>query len=195
MQCSAPERDGPDIDAIKAGCQEAAEGFYQRHQSIVMTVCQGIPEAAEQTWLRVFDRILQGHAPRPDPAIQNWFDRWLSKVAKRVLIDLRRKERIADLVINTVIQQAAPTSPLNAKEQLLRDELVDQVFICIGAMDDSLADVLDLRFTQELSFKEVAEHLSAKEGETVSEPAAKQRCHRALALIRNYLLGKGLGHD
>ncbi|MCB0405757.1 MAG: sigma-70 family RNA polymerase sigma factor [Bdellovibrionales bacterium] len=158
--------------AYQAGDATAFEVLYRRYANHVYNYLRKRipePQAAEEVYQSVFLKLHRSRT-RYDPKFR--FAPWLFTICRHLVIDAARTKQIyrQPSVPLEEIPLAAPASPERA-ELPLADLTPDQ------------REVLELRYDQELEFKEIAAHLN------LSEAAVRKRVSRAIKNLRA-LVGK-----
>ncbi len=133
-----------------------------------------------ETFSKAFDKIATYN-----PAFQ--FNTWLIAIAKNVHVDMLRKRKSAWFldITDQEDRQAynvADTSP-SAEDKLITEQNLSRLLMCIKELKPQYQDVIQLRYFQELSYQEIADHL----GEPLSNVKIKLlRAKKLLAeIIRN----------
>jgi RNA polymerase sigma-70 factor, ECF subfamily len=134
-----------------------------------------------ETFAKAFDRIATYN---PEYA----FNTWLIAIAKNVHIDLLRKKRSALFIDITDDEDeqaynVADSSP-SAEDKLIREQNLSSLLECIKQMKPQYQEVIQLRYFQELSYQEIADHLQ--------EPLnnIKVKLLRAKKLLAEIIAGK-----
>lgn len=135
---------------------------------------------AEEIVSAVFQRVVT-HIERFD-AERASATAWVFSIARHALIDHYRSAR-AELSLDVLddpheLQHLTANSEIHASDR----ELWQATERALGELTAPERTILALRFGDELSFEEIAEHL------TTSVPAARKRCSRALEKLRTALL-------
>lgn len=109
-----------------------------------------------ETFAKAFDKIAT-YSP------EYGFNTWLIAIAKNVHIDLLRKKKSSLFVeITDEEDQQAYTvadSTPTVEDQLIKDQNLSSLLNCIKQLKPQYQEVIQLRYFQELSYQEIAEHL------------------------------------
>lgn len=176
---SVTEDDETLVARLKEGDMKALSVLYVRHKDPLFTYCLrfGIGESESRdivhdTFIRIHDRAVtlqNGMAFRP----------WILTIARHLILNKKRNDR---LVFGEVPDAASPDEgPLGA---VVRQDASHFLWACIDALDPASREILELRITQELSYREIA----AMTGMT--EEAVRTRLYRARKTITEHLHGK-----
>lgn len=90
------------------------------------------------------------------------FATWLTSIAKNLHVDILRKEKIRTHKSSTTdeITKELIDETLGPEDQLIRSQNLDKLLEQIRALKPMYRDIIQLRFFQELSHKEIAAQLS-----------------------------------
>lgn len=90
------------------------------------------------------------------------FATWLTSIAKNLHVDILRKEKIRTHKSSTTdeIAKELIDETLGPEDQLIRSQNLDKLLEQIRALKPMYRDIIQLRFFQELSHKEIAAQLS-----------------------------------
>lgn len=134
-----------------------------------------------ETFSKAFDKI-----STYNPEYQ--FNTWLIAIAKNVHIDMLRKKKSTLFIEITdeEDQQAyniADSSP-SAEDELITEQNLSQLLLYIKELKPHYQEVIQLRYFQEMSYQEIAEHLD--------EPLSnvKIKLLRAKKLLAEIISGK-----
>lgn len=157
--------------------------LYDRYKDRVYNVCfriTGNPsdalDASQETFGIVFRRI-------DEFRFESRFSSWVYRIAVNASIDVRRRARSRRLASLDAIQESGanrydPADGLEMpSESASRRELEDEVQRAISRLSPKLHAIIVLRYTQNLSYEEVAETLRISLGTVKSRLA---RAHEAL---------------
>lgn len=131
-----------------------------------------LDDLAQEAFATIWKRLTsyRGEAP---------FESFAGQIAIYHLLNASRKKRATLLGENDVLLQATPQAGIDTLErQLLRDALVQ--------LDDSQAQVIELKLYQGLTFEEIEQQLG------VSSNTLKTRYYRGLEQLRALLRGRSL---
>lgn len=115
-------------------------------------------ELALKTLARAFDRI---HTYNPDYE----FKTWLISISKNLHIDHTRSERLREDIHFTSIDKSkygnlADENP-SPEDQLIYNQNLNELLVKIKQLQPRYAQVLRLRFFEELSYKEIADRTNS----------------------------------
>ncbi|MBM3785037.1 MAG: sigma-70 family RNA polymerase sigma factor [Acidobacteria bacterium] len=173
--------DTPEVELARrliAGDKEALQSFIETFQRKVFQytwlMCgqrEDAEEVAQDTLLKVFENWAQLR----DPA---QVKPWVFRIARNCCLTKRRKSAFApsaEVPIDDVQLTAADEQP---DELLARKEIRDDLDRALRSIPEHYRAVILLRDVEELSTAETASLLE------ISEQNAKQRLHRARAMLR-----------
>ena len=157
--------------------------LYDRYKDRVYNVCfriTGNPsdalDASQETFGIVFRRIAEFR-------FESRFSSWVYRIAVNASIDVRRRARSRRLASLDALQDGNaqhydPTDRMDMPSvSASRRELEDEVQRAISRLSPKLRAIIVLRYTQNLSYEEVAETLRISLGTVKSRLA---RAHEAL---------------
>ncbi len=138
----------------------------------------GQAELAEDLTAQVFARMLE--AIRDGRAWRTSFSGWIYRIAHNLVVDHYRRRRRATFV---ELEEAPPiptteTDPLRKVEARLESE---RLRAALGKLTEEQAEVITLRFLDELSIAEVAQIMNKTEG------AIKALQYRAVLALRRVM--------
>lgn len=105
------------------------------------------------------------------------FTSWLYRIAQNEINLFFRKEKkmreieVSDHHLNTIFEESIQRNSMSQEEH-------EQLIRCINSLDPDQMDLIELRFFQEMSFKEIAAIYD------ISEANAKMRIYRLLEKIQ-----------
>lgn len=110
-----------------------------------------------ETFAKAFDKIATYNP-------EFGFNTWLIAIAKNVHIDLLRKKKSSLFVeITDEEDQQAYTvadSTPTVEDQLIKDQNLSSLLNCIKQLKPQYQEVIQLRYFQELTYQEIADHLN-----------------------------------
>jgi RNA polymerase sigma-70 factor (ECF subfamily) len=170
------------IEGCQRGEEAAFQALFESHKDKVYSIAlryAGDPAAAmdiaQETFLKLMDRIGQFRG-------ESSFDSWLYRLVVNSCLDHRRREkRLMPLVEEFFDRFRAPQS--SALEDLLRDERQRQVQEVVSKLAPEQRIVVVLRYTEGLSYEEIAELLQCSRGTVAS------RLNRAHKMLERRLAG------
>lgn len=168
-----------------AGARDwAAE--IQQHQPWLRTViaarCRE-PQAVDEIFQEVSMAVIKQKAPLRDDAK---LAPWLYQIAVRQSLMYRRKhgrrrnlEQRFAAEVETQPRQSQPPNPL---DWLIASERQQLVRSAVEKLNPKEAEILLLKYTQDWTYKQIAEHLG------ISESAVESRLHRARRNLRREMV-------
>ena len=137
-----------------------------------------------ETFSKAFDKIATYNS-------EFQFNTWLIAIAKNVHIDMLRKRKSSYLLDITDEEDnqaynVADTSP-SPEDKLITEQNLSSLLQCIKQLKPHYQEVIQLRYFQELSYQEIANHLE--------EPLSnvKIKLLRAKKLLAEIIESKGRG--
>ena len=169
--CGVPIRDWP--------------GLLAQHQSwlrtVILTRC-GEPQAVDEIYQEVAVAAVEQKAPVTDP---QKIGAWLYQLAVRQSLMYRRKQGRRRKLERNYAERGGPLTqhrqPLDPLTWLLADERQSLLRQIIGRLHPRDAEILMLKYSENWSYKQIADHL----GTTAS--AVESRLHRARQRMRRLL--------
>ena len=163
------------IEACQRGEREAFRALFEAYKDRVYSLAlrfAGEPEAAmdiaQDTFVKLFDCIREF---RGDAS----FDTWVYRLVANRCLDCRRSERrLLPLAVDLLAMLRAPEDSLR---DLLKRELRGQVRAAVDQLSTDLRIVVVLRYTEGLSYDQIAEVLNCSPGTVASR---LHRAHRGL---------------
>jgi len=170
------------IEGCQRGDSEAFRALFEKYKDAVYSIAlryAGEPAAAQDiaqdTFLKLFSTI---GSYRGESAFEPWLYRM---VVNSCLDQKRRKRRWAPLLDEVLSLLRTPD--LSALDQVLRSEMSAQVRGVIDGLAPEQRIVVVLRYTQGLSYEEIAEILGCAPGTVAS------RLNRAHKILERRLAG------
>jgi RNA polymerase sigma-70 factor (ECF subfamily) len=167
------------IEACQRGERDAFrllfEAYKDRVYSVALRFAGGPAEAmdiTQDTFVKLFDciRDFRGHSS---------FDTWVYRLVANRCLDRRRgQRRLLPLASHLLTILRAPDDSLR---DILKRELSGQVRTAVDQIDPDLRIVVVLRYTEGLSYEQIAEVLNCSPGTVAS------RLHRAHKLLEKRL--------
>ncbi len=146
-----------------AGCNEAFDTLLKRHQSRIFSYIYSIVKDSDiaddifqDTFVKAIMTIRQGRY-----AETGRFSSWLARIAHNLIIDHYRQEKSE----NTVSADNPDVDILNRRElcegtvedRIVSSQILMDVRRLIKALPESQREVLEMRYYQGMSFKEIAD--------------------------------------
>ncbi|MEP7354663.1 MAG: sigma-70 family RNA polymerase sigma factor [Acidobacteriota bacterium] len=169
-----------DQNAVVAACQrgdtEAYHALFEAHKDKVYSIAlryAGDPatamDIAQDTFVKLMSRIQQYRW-------ESSFDAWLYRLVVNSCMDFRRRQRRWLPLIGEMVDSfRAP--PETALSGLLEGEAKAKIQDCISKLVPEQRIVVVLRYTEDLSYEEIAEVLGCSKGTVASR---LNRAHKAL---------------
>jgi RNA polymerase sigma-70 factor (ECF subfamily) len=173
------------IEGCQRGEREAFRVLFERHKDKVYSIALRYAgdetvamDIAQETFLRLFSRI---SGFRGDST----FESWLYRLVVNSCLDQKRKtRRLMPLVDGLLDMLQAPGE--SVMDHLLRSELSSRVRLVVGALPDEQRILIVLRYTQGLSYDQIAEILGCSNGTVASR---LNRVHKVLERRLSRLVG------
>jgi RNA polymerase sigma-70 factor, ECF subfamily len=179
------EEDWDVIEACQQGDSEAFGLLFEGYRDKVYSVAlrySGDPAAALDIAQDVFLKVLT--------RIQDFrrgarFETWLYRVVVNTCVDRQRRKRRLVPFLEEILDAVRPGRD-TALSGLLREEAQDYVQKAVAALAPEHRIVVVLRYTEELSYEEIAEVLGCSRGTVASRlNRAHKILERKLARYRN----------
>jgi RNA polymerase sigma-70 factor (ECF subfamily) len=164
------------IEGCRRGEPEAFRALFERYKDTVYSIAlryggnaAAAQDIAQDTFLKLFSAIGSYRG-------ESNFDSWLYRMVVNSCLDQKRKtKRLAPLVDEALSLLRTPD--LSVLDQVLRSEMSEQVNKVINGLAPDQRIVVVLRYTQGLSYDEIAEVLNCAPGTVASR---LNRAHRIL---------------
>jgi RNA polymerase sigma-70 factor (ECF subfamily) len=176
------------VARARSGDERAYRALLEKYQRAVFSICLRMvrnrdeaTDLAQEAFIKVFASL-----DRYNPAYA--FSSWLFKITSNLCIDYLRKRRIDTLPMDQPIdgetgeiqrQYAAPDP--TPEERLDRNQKMERLEEAIMSLPEHYRIMLVLRHQEDLSYEEIADHLSVPLG------TVKARIHRAREMLKNLL--------
>ena len=177
------------IDACRRGEADAFAALFEAHRDRVYSIAlrySGDPSVAlditQETFLKLLSKIgeFRGEAS---------FESWLYRLVVNGCLDHRRAGRRWSPLLDGWLG-ALRASGESVLQQLLRSEVQENVQQVVAKLAPELRIVVILRYTEQLSYDEIAEILGCPQGTVASRlNRAHKLLERRLAGLRNNLGG------
>ena len=173
------------IDACQRGEREAYRALFELHKDRVYSIAlhysndeSSAMDIAQDTFIKLFSSI---------PAFrgEGSFESWLYRIVVNSCLDRKRQGRRFLPFIDRLLDSLR-SSGETALQKLLRQELSDQVQLAVGKLPAEQRIVIVLRYTEGLSYEEMAEVLGCSRGTVASR---LNRAHRVLERRLAHLAG------
>jgi len=178
------------IEACRQGDREAFRALFEAHKDKIYSIAlrfsgdsAAAMDIAQETFLKLFSSIREF---RGDAS----FDTWVYRLVVNSCFDHRRKTRrlipLVDDFLGTLRASA------DALADMLRSELQERVRAAVERLSPDLRMAIVLRYTQGLSYEEIAEVMGCSPGTVASR---LNRAHKALERRLAHVAGeKGARH-
>jgi RNA polymerase sigma-70 factor (ECF subfamily) len=178
------------IGGCQRGEREAFRVLFEKHKDMVYSIALRYAgdetvamDIAQETFLRLFSRI---RGFRGDSS----FESWLYRLVVNSCLDQRRKtRRLLPLADGLLDMARAPGQSII--DDLVRSELSSQVRLVVGALPAEQRILIVLRYTQGLSYDQIAEILGCSNGTVASR---LNRVHKVLERRLARLVGSKGGN-
>jgi RNA polymerase sigma-70 factor (ECF subfamily) len=164
------------VEACRRGERDAFRALFEKHKDRVYSIAlrySGDPAAAmdiaQETFLKLFSSI---RGFRGESGFESWLFRL---VVNKCLDQKRRTRRLMPMVDGLLDLLRAPGR--SAMDEILRAEQGSRVRSAVGALPPDQRMVIVLRYTEGLSYGEIAEALGCSAGTVASR---LNRAHRTL---------------
>ncbi|WP_025843540.1 RNA polymerase sigma factor [Porphyromonas gingivicanis] len=178
------------ISSFVSGCNEAFDCLIERYDSEVLSYIRlsvadwdDANDIFQEVFIKVINTIREGRYQ-----MQGKFRSWLLRIAHNAIIDYFRRAKAQktislsnDIYREDFIERIPCSSP-NIEELLIANNTRQEVREWVAQLPKQQREVLILRFSQEMSFKEIAEYTG------VSINTALGRMRYALINLRKIAL-------
>jgi RNA polymerase sigma-70 factor (ECF subfamily) len=170
------------IDGCLRGDEDAFRALFEAHKDKVYSIAlryagdsAAAMDIAQDTFLKLMDRIGQFRG-------ESSFDSWLYRLVVNSCMDYRRKQQRLLPVIQEFFDSFRSVEE-SALQSLLRDEMEQQVQDVVAKLAPEHRIIIVLRYTEGLSYEEIAEILNCSRGTVAS------RLNRAHKILERRLSG------
>ena len=177
------------IDACRRGERDAFRALFEAYKNKVYSVAlrfSGEPalamDIAQDTFLKLFSSIrdFRGDAS---------FDTWIYRLVVNSCLDHRRRARRLLPLAGDFVGRLRATG--DSLSDLMRSEVSGSVRTAVDRLAPDLRIVIVLRYTEGLSYDQIAEVLGCAPGTIASR---LNRAHKTLERRRSHLVKKGGPH-
>jgi RNA polymerase sigma-70 factor (ECF subfamily) len=182
------ENDAEVIEACRQGDHHAFTVLFEAHRDKVYSIAlrySGDPSTAMDISQEAFIKLL---AHIKDFRQEARFETWLYRLVVNTCLDHRRRRRNLLPILEDLVDAVRP-SPNTVLTDLLRDEAEESVKAMVARLSPEHRMVVVLRYTEGLSYEEIAEIVGCSRGTVASR---LNRAHRILA--RRLGKFKGINH-
>lgn len=163
MQILSKQTDEQLVQAYSQGDNKAFDTLLQRHQSRLFLYIMQIVKSKDladdifqETFVKAIMTIRQGRYTESGK-----FSSWLTRIAHNLIIDFYRQGKAQ----NTVSTDEDSVDLLNRKDLcdgtiedfIINDNINNDIRRLVEALPESQRQVLEMRFYQDMSFKEIAD--------------------------------------
>lgn len=174
------ETDHDVIEGCRRGDEDAFRALFEAHKDKVYSIAlryAGDPvvamDIAQDTFLKLMDRIGQFRG-------ESSFDSWLYRLVVNSCLDYRRRQkRLLPMVQEFFDTFRSPQR--SALQDLMREEMQQHVQDVVAKLAPEHRMVVILRYTEGLSYEEIADVLNCSRGTVAS------RLNRALKILERRL--------
>jgi RNA polymerase sigma-70 factor (ECF subfamily) len=110
----------------------------------------------QDTFLKVITTIKQGRYTE-----NGKFKAWIMRIAHNLIIDTFRQERNENTISNDEVEgdlfNDRTMSDTNIEDEMIREQVYDDVRKLVRHLPDNQREVLEMRYYQDMSFKEIAD--------------------------------------
>jgi RNA polymerase sigma-70 factor (ECF subfamily) len=177
------------IEGCQRGEPEAFRAIFEEHKDAVYSIAlrySGDPaiaqDIAQDTFLKLFSTI---ESFRGDSN----FDSWLYRIVVNSCFDQKRKTRRLAPLLDEVLA-ALRTPDVSALDEVLRSEMSTSVKSVVDSLPPDQRMVIVLRYTQGLSYDEIAAILGCAAGTVASR---LNRAHKVLERRLSRIAGMKAG--
>ena len=176
------ENEGEVIEACQQGDPDAFRLLFEAHRDKVYSIAlrftgeeSAAMDIAQEVFLKLLARIQSFRR-------EARFETWLYRLAVNTCLDHQRRRRRLLPLIEDLIEVVRP-SKASALTDLLREEAQGQVRKMVARLTPEHRMVVVLRYTEGLSYEEIAEILGCSKGTVAS------RLNRAHKILERRLAG------
>lgn len=171
------ENDAEVIEACRQGDHDAFALLFETHRDKVYSIAlrySGNDATAKDIAQEAFLKLL---AHIKDFRQEARFDTWLYRLVVNTCLDHRRRRRNLLPIIEDLVDSVRPSSK-SVLSDLLREEAEETVRATVARLSPEHRMVIVLRYTEGLSYEEMAEILGCSRGTVASR---LNRAHKILA--------------
>ena len=151
------------VKAYAQGCNEAFDTLLKRHQDRIYNYILRIiknedvaNDIFQETFVKVIMTIKQGRYTE-----NGKFKAWITRIAHNLIIDNFRQERSENTVSNDEVEvylfNNIKLCDGTIEDNIVRHQGLSDVKKLVKHVPDSQREVLEMRYYQDLSFKEIAD--------------------------------------
>lgn len=186
MQNKLKMTDDQLVAAYISGDNTAFDTLITRHQSYIYSYILRLVKDAEiaddifqETFVKAITTIKQNRYSGDGKFLS-----WLTRISHNLIIDFFRQEKANNLVSadneDTNILNRKNLSEGTIEDEIITGQILDDVRTLVNALPEEQRKVVEMRYYQDMSFKEIAEHTG------VSINTALGRMRYAIMNMRRY---------
>lgn len=186
MQNKLKMTDDQLVAAYISGDNTAFDTLITRHQSYIYSYILRLVKDAEiaddifqETFVKAITTIKQNRYSGDGKFLS-----WLTRISHNLIIDFFRQEKANNLVSadneETNILNRKNLSEGTIEDEIITGQILDDVRTLVNALPEDQRKVVEMRYYQDMSFKEIAEHTG------VSINTALGRMRYAIMNMRRY---------
>lgn len=186
MQNKLKMTDDQLVAAYISGDNTAFDTLITRHQSYIYSYILRLVKDAEiaddifqETFVKAITTIKQNRYSGDGKFLS-----WLTRISHNLIIDFFRQEKANNLVSadneDTNILNRKNLSEGTIEDEIITGQILDDVRTLVNALPEDQRKVVEMRYYQDMSFKEIAEHTG------VSINTALGRMRYAIMNMRRY---------
>lgn len=164
------------IEGCQRGDEEAFRELFESHKDKVYSIAlryagdrAAAMDISQDTFLKLMDRIGQFRG-------ESSFDSWLYRLVVNSCLDYRRRQKRWMPMVEEFFDSFRATEPTPLQE-LMQDERQQQVQDVVAKLTPEHRMIVVLRYTEGLSYEEIAEILNCSRGTVASR---LNRAHKVL---------------
>ena len=184
-----PIEDGQLLARIQRGDEQAMAVLYDRYSRVVYSVALRYAgdaaiaqDITQETFLKLYSTIGSFRA-------ESTFESWLYRLVVNCCFDHKRKARRVVPIVNELLSVLRAPDP-SILDEVLRSEMSEQLQSVVGSLAPAQRMVIVLRYTQGLSYDEIAGILGCSSGTIGSR---LNRVHKVIARRLSLLAGRKHG--
>jgi RNA polymerase sigma-70 factor (ECF subfamily) len=180
------ERGNELVESCRRGEADAFRELFERYKDKVYSVALRYAgdaaiaqDIAQETFLKLYSTIgsFRGESP---------FESWLYRLVVNCCFDQKRKTRRVVPIVSELLSVLRSPDP-SILDEVLRSEMSDQVQSVVASLAPAQRMVIVLRYTQGLSYDEIAAILGCSSGTIGSR---LNRVHKVIARRLSLLAGR-----
>ncbi len=154
------------VALFRKGSSEAFGILLDRYNTTLHTYIRfhvGAGSVAEDifqdTFMKVIAKIRAGSY-----SYQGKFKSWILRIAHNQLVDYFRHKKVMNLISledsddSQLFVESLPSPQPNIDDIICRENVRDEIRGWVGQLSDEQREIIELRFKEDMSFKEIARH-------------------------------------